>query len=442
MNADETGLQVTGPAGAVAGGDDGPRIVALGDWLRFPHGMAETHRLKLLARALVESGARVHVLSLQATERPDAVENHAAWGADRGVTFEYAPGTTLRSDSFLTRRLVAAWGWTHGAWRLVSLRRSGDMDAVYFLVYAPGPTVRRYAYLGLLRALGVPVVEELNECPWPARPGASRWQRLFPALSGIDGVVAISRFLSDWARLEALRVGKELTIVDVPIVVDAEEAGPSAATEDPPLVVFAGSPAYDETVRFIFAAMREVWRTHADCRLAVTGPREGDPASRWLAAAAAEAGVTRQVELRGHVDRAELLRLYRGARALLIPLFDDTRSRARFPTKIGEYLASARPVVSTSVGEMPRHFTDGVDAVLCPAGDPVSYGRAITGLLDDTARADAIGRHGRRLAETTFRYASYGPPLREGFAAVIRRASVRRRRAAAPACPAAPAGEA
>ena len=119
-----------------------------------------------------------------------------------------------------------------------------------------------------------------------------------------------------------------------------------------------------------------------------------------------EPGLAARVDLVGYLSRAELLALYERAHALLIPLFDDQRSRARFPTKIGEYLAAARPVVTNSVGEIPRYFTDGVDAIVCPPGDPVAFGRAIADLLSDPARAALIGRRGRRVAETRFHYAA------------------------------------
>jgi len=112
------------------------------------------------------------------------------------------------------------------------------------------------------------------------------------------------------------------------------------------------------------------------------------------------------------VEREELLRLYGGAVALLIPLFDDLRSRARFPTKIGEYLASSRPVVTTAVGEVERFLTDRETACISPPGDPEAFGDSLIALLDDTRLATSIGAAGRRLAVERFDYSKQGPPLR------------------------------
>ena len=86
---------------------------------------------------------------------------------------------------------------------------------------------------------------------------------------GTAGAVTISAALHEWAAAEYRGAGRR--IVDVPILVDVDEQTPLDYPTGEPLVVFAGSPVYRKTIRFIFAAMQEVWLTHPECRLAVTG---------------------------------------------------------------------------------------------------------------------------------------------------------------------------
>jgi len=391
------------------------QVVILGDWLGFPHGMAAAGRAQLVARALLEAGVCVRVLSLQAVDRPSHIENTVVRGEHMGIPFEYACGTTVRHDSFVARRLIAAWGWVHGALRLVQLRRQGLLDLVLLWFWTPQPAVRLGCFMTLLRLLRVPVVREVNESPWSQKADATVLERLWSPLAGMAGAVTISAELHEWAAAECRgRLGPR--IVDVPILVDVDEQKPGDYPTGEPLVVFAGSPDYRATIRFIFTAMQEVWGTHPECRVAVTGTAPGDPRADWLHAEVRQAGLSARVDLVGYLSRPELLDLYARAHALLIPLFDDQTSRARFPTKIGEYLAAARPVVTNSVGEIPRYFTDGVDAIVCPPNDPVAYGRAIADLLSDPARAALIGRRGRRVAETRFHYAPYGKTLARVFA--------------------------
>jgi glycosyltransferase involved in cell wall biosynthesis len=396
------------------------QVVILGDWLRFPHGMAATGRALLTARALQQAGAHVHVMSLQATEHLSGVENTQARGVFQGVPFEYTTGTTVRRDSFVARRLVAAWGWVHGALRLAQLRREGRLDVVCLWFWTPQPVARLALFVALLRLLGVPIVREVNEIPWSLNADATALERLWSPLAGMAGAVTISVELSDWAAGEA-RGRRPLRVIEVPILVDVDEQPPTEYPSGAPLVVFAGSPEFTMTIEFIFAAMDEVWRTHPECRLAISGAGAGYEASGWQHVESRRPGLAGRVDVLGFLDRAELLALYGRAHALLIPLFDDAGSKSRFPTKIGEYLAAARPVVTSAVGEIPRFFTDGVDALVCPPDDPVAFGRAIAGLLADPDRAALIGRRGRALAERRFHYGLYADTLARAFADVAER---------------------
>ena len=395
-------------------------VVVLGAYMRFPHGMAATNRVRLLARALHEAGAGVRVLCLQAADRPPHVENTEVRGAYEGIPFEYASGTTVRHSSFTMRRLIAARGWTIGALRLVQLRREGCLDVAYLWFWDPPPSVRTYFYLALLKLLGVPVVNELNEQPWHLQ--ATAIDRGLSALIGRSGYVSISEFLTRWAHREAERQGRRLEVIEVPIVVDVNEQTPTDYPGGDPLVVFAGSPVYDETIRFILSAMEHVWRAAPQCRLVVTGANPSDPAAKWLIEEAKQLSTDARVSFPGYLSRPELLRLYARAHVLLVPLFDDVRSKARFPTKIGEYLAAARPIVTTAVGEIPRCFEDQVNAAVCAPGDPALYGAKIVALLHDPELAASIGRRGRDTAVARFHYALYSETLLRGFAAVAGKA--------------------
>ena len=63
--------------------------------------------------------------------------------------------------------------------------------------------------------------------------------------------------------------------------------------------------------------------------------------------------------------------------ALLIPLSNSEKDKARFPTKIAEYLASARPVVSSNIGEFANYATNNKNAVLCEPDDIAGFANGI-----------------------------------------------------------------
>jgi glycosyltransferase involved in cell wall biosynthesis len=77
----------------------------------------------------------------------------------------------------------------------------------------------------------------------------------------------------------------------------------------------------------------------------------------------------------------------------------------------GEYLAAARPVVTTHVGEIDRYPNNRETAYVSVPGDAVAYAESIVEILDHTVAA-AVGRAGRRLAEERFHYSLHGASLR------------------------------
>ena len=72
------------------------------------------------------------------------------------------------------------------------------------------------------------------------------------------------------------------------------------------------------------------------------------------------------------------------------------------PLAVAECLSLGRPLVTTAVGTVTRHLTDGVDARVVAVGDHHAFGRALLDVLLDAHAAEAMGRAGQRVAMTIF----------------------------------------
>ena len=382
----------------------------------FPKGTAATNRVLLLGRALVERDVAVRTLCIRVSDRPAQVLNHRVSGTLDGIRFLYTTGTTVRSNSFCMRRYRELRGYVIALAELARLRRNGELDCVCF---SDNPS-RWYPSVWLMRrllaAMGVPIVVQLNELPCDIVRRPAALSRGLSHLDGVDGAIAISEWLSTWALHEAERIGRRVVIIEVPIVVDAYES-PSADPRGRPSsdYVYSASHVYSDDRRFLLRAMTHVWRRRPDARLVVLGTDLDELAllARYegLDAAVADGRVVAM----GYVTRAELLARYRTAAALLVPLHDDDVSRARFPTKIGEYLASGRPVVTTRVGEIDRFLHDGETAFVAQTPDVEAFAAKMVEALEDPERAAHIGAAGRRVAEKHFHYDLHAERLRAFF---------------------------
>jgi glycosyltransferase involved in cell wall biosynthesis len=391
-------------------------VVVLADALGFPHGMAATSRVRLLSLALVERGHRVTVLSSRVTERPPVVHNQATSGQWRGVRFIYTTGTTVRHSSFWIRRAVEIKGIVMVAVWLRRFKRNPGVDCVYLWGNVMRRTVRRAGFELLLRSLRIPWVVELNELPWTLRSDCSLIEARTSPLSGAAGAVCISAFLERWARDWSGQHLRPLELCRIPIVVDmAEFPEPKPIRSEPLRVLYAADIGYVEELEMVLGAMDIVWRWRPDSELIITGWDGGEPGARNQLARIDTVAKPGNVVVAGRLPRSELIELYQTSAALLAPLTDTPRSHARFPTKIGEYLASGRPLVTTNIGEVGRVFADGVDAYVADRADCESFAEAIRRALDDREDPSILARRRRSLARQSFHYSHWGESLETLF---------------------------
>jgi glycosyltransferase involved in cell wall biosynthesis len=61
------------------------------------------------------------------------------------------------------------------------------------------------------------------------------------------------------------------------------------------------------------------------------------------------------------------------------------------PTKLFEYMAMARPVVASRIGQMSELIVDGQNGVLVDPGDPPALAKAIEALAGDDQKRERIG---------------------------------------------------
>jgi phosphatidylinositol alpha-mannosyltransferase len=177
----------------------------------------------------------------------------------------------------------------------------------------------------------------------------------------------------------ARAIGRERTVF-VPRGVDAAFFSPAgdADARDPDLCLFVGEHLRD------FGTLRSALDRIARAR----------PRTRCIALTQ-DASVSRNdtdpLVLRRHrVPEAELLRLYRTAALLLLPLQDSVSNNTAV-----EAMACGLPIVATDIGSI-RDYVTPQCAELVPPGDAGRFAEAAIGLLDDPARLRSMSTAGRR----------------------------------------------
>lgn len=379
----------------------------------FPNGMAPVQRLRLLSRCLVDQGAKVTILCIKAIDRAPFIENYSSKGNVDGINYEYTTGTPFRANNFFIRRWSECKGLVLALVKVTQFKRLHKIDSIY--LWMEYICISRIIITILAKFLNIPIVLEINERPESLTENPGILSKLFSTLWGASGGIIISEFLLRWCREAAKLEKRNFTIIKIPILIDPIISTRYEPLTSTPSVLFASSPGYDQTIKFILDAMDVVWVRIPDCKLLITGWGQTDKRGDRIRSELMKRSTRDQVDLLGYLPRDELLKQYQRSWALLIPLFQDNRSKARFPTKIGEYLVSSRPIITTEVGEIPSFFHDGVNAYVCEPDNPVVFGFKIIEALIDPEQAKIVGQQGVITSQKCFDYRLYSKDIYDFF---------------------------
>ena len=106
----------------------------------------------------------------------------------------------------------------------------------------------------------------------------------------------------------------------------------------------------------------------------------------------------------GKISRDELATQICNSYCLVLDRPNNIQAKYGFPTKLGEYLASGKPVIITKVGDIPLYLTDGINAYLAEPDNIESFSQKLRECLNDPKHAQKIGLEGQKLAYNEFNY--------------------------------------
>lgn len=179
-------------------------------------------------------------------------------------------------------------------------------------------------------------------------------------------------------------------------------ADPALRGDERHLVVWIGKIGPQDRVDLVVRLVDELvhGRGRDDCRFVVLGDGEclGE-----LQALTAELHLERWIQFTGWVSEEAVFRHLATADLGL----DTSLQEEVSPVKAMEYMAFGLPFACFDLQES-RRTAEGA-AVLVAPGDLQSLGDAVTGLLDDPARRQALGAFGRRRVEETLSWERQSP---------------------------------
>ncbi|WP_319480767.1 glycosyltransferase [uncultured Draconibacterium sp.] len=348
----------------------------------FPKGMAQVQRQLLIAKGLAENNCKVLVLNRYGVHNKTETEIKAD-GVFEGIDYKYCSGTPFRSESFLRRNILKIKGLFVELKTLIKESRKNNAKVLIItcnnfkgiLYYTLVAKVLKYTS----------VVDQVEF--WSAQDFGKKRKidsflndRYYGALS--DKSIVISDFLMTKLKKDQ----PETPAIKIPAICDFSKfQNQQRHVNGSQYFLYCGSAAYFEVIKFVLDSYA-LLQSNTALVLVISG----DP--KWIERVRnyIKSNTIQLVRIKSNIPYSELVSLYKGSVALLIPLRPNLQDIARFPHKLGEYTASKRPIVSSNIGEVKAYFKDGINAFLSETYNIEEYSKKMQEVIEFPEKREQI----------------------------------------------------
>ncbi len=378
----------------------------------YPHGMAATRRLQNSIDYLKGcDGVEVRVLVLR--QGRARLADSEPCGVHKGVEYVTIGGGIRSGISAIVK---GPKYFIDGMAHIRNNRRKDCKNALYVFGY---PSTDNMPMLIVARLLGYKMVFDIVEDIAYLKSATDVFARLryfsqrafFGTLRMFaDAVLVVSKHLEQ--RVARIAKGR-FDVINYPISVDFDNFSSSAQPfHDPVRFFYGGTFADKDGVENLIAAFEDLCGRHDNVNLVLTGKGGKEDMDAILGIIAASAH-REKILYKGYLPDEEFYRELNASDVLCMTRTASAFADTGFPFKLGEYLATGRPVIASDVSDVSRYLTDGENALLIEPDSPGAITCAMERLLADRGKAQDIGIAGRAVAKEHFDSRVLGERLRK-----------------------------
>ncbi|HUQ67127.1 MAG TPA: glycosyltransferase [Flavitalea sp.] len=374
--------------------------------LNYPSGSAPSNRVHLYCKALKEAKGFPFVINLHSTFTQPQTFNYL----DRyeGVPFYYCQKTPLRKSKFIPRNISKIEGLISSFIVIRRLCRKYNMKVLFFST----SVFNEVTFFIFLKLMNIPIIKECNEAPLFVRQEKKSIgiDRFFLKLkTKMYGEIIV---ISDNLNKYYSEIFPKSNIYQIPILVDMERFSNlrNTRSDDNKEITYVGYMGGNKDgLGNLIEAMSIISQKANNARLNLVGSAPEKDILRLKSRIEALA-LRDVVHFLGSKTPDEIPLILANADLLVLARPNNNQAKAGFPTKLGEYLASAKPVVITRTGEIPKYLVDNRSAYLTEPDDVNGFAEKVLFALEDE-NAEKIGAAGYEIANRNFNYKLYGKEL-------------------------------
>ena len=366
----------------------------------YPSGMAATKRIQNIITALKSAP---NVTTRVILQRQSSSDN-PVYGSHEGTPYEIIFPDLFRSRLFLLLPVLH--------YKTIKTLRGAYRPDCKNIIYFYGPLfLDSIVPLSYAKKLGFKIVFDVIEDFGLAKDiSHSYYQYARSMLANkissqiknlADGIIVISSYLEDQCRkLTDAKTPMHYMSVSVDMVLFSGEI---EVEDDKPTKVFlyAGSFGKKDGLSVLLDAFDKLAEQYSNIRLVLTGKGE-DLSMQTFYSRLEESPHKDKIDYRGYLDDESYYSLLNSIDFPCMTRVDLAFANAGFPFKLGEFLATGKPVIASKVSDVDRFIVDRENAMLVEPNSVEEVCKAAEYLLNNPDRAKEIGENGREAARKHF----------------------------------------
>ncbi|MEO8720427.1 MAG: glycosyltransferase family 4 protein [Ginsengibacter sp.] len=383
-------------------------LIVLGD-LSYPSGNSLSNRIHLYSKGIRDEKIFPFIINIQSSHKEK--QDYDYLGRFEGIPFYYAQKTSLYQTNPIRRNFKKALGVFNTLAMINRLRKNRKVTVLYYSISFHYELIF-FLYLKILR---IPIVKECNEAPlFLIKEKKNLKFHTFllkhVELKMYNQIIVISDYLYKY-YCHYLSANK---ILQVPILVDMKRfcnvPVQKKEKSNEKIITYIGSMVGNKDgLEDLIEEISLIEKSQNQIKLQLVGTAK-DYHIKKLKNKVRAMGLEDVVNFLGLKKSIEIPKILMNSDLLVLSRPDTNQSKAGFPTKLGEYLASGRPVVITTTGEIPKYLTDEKNAYLVKPDQIENFAKKIVYALNDK-NALKIGAEGYQVANKNFNYHLYGNKL-------------------------------
>ena len=243
---------------------------------------------------------------------------------------------------------------------------------------------------------------EVTECPDLFKPKTYPWNYYKRLWKMLNGIFVISRNLKQYFVDNGVAFDK---VHVINMIVDPsrfEGVIPNPNVEK--YIAYCGNVTNDnkDGVGDLIASFVRYRESYQDRKLYIIGPIVSQEQKNKYEDYLKNSNALDSVKFTGPVLPTSIPQYFVDADMLVLARPDNIQAKYGFPTKLGEYLLSGRPVVLTDVGNISDFLSDGYSAYIAQAGNITSISDKMKEVSANTINSEQVARNGKKVALKEF----------------------------------------